>query len=285
VHDPRGNALAFRLHAHFLRRQVQADDGRSAGVLKSLAIRVSARRDELMATLVVRADTDRRLRTATREAMADAPDTAFNVNIHPAQSPFIFGPETRRLQGHERLREEVGGVSFLVAADAFFQTNIGAAEQLVRLVTQAVPPASRVLDLYAGAGLFALPLAGAGHAVTAVEENRDAVAAGMAAARLNRIDASRCRFVARRAEDALGAAGSPDVVVLDPPRAGCAPAVIDGVFGMLRPRLAVYVSCSPEALAEDLGHITGLGYRIRSIQPVDMFPHTPHVEAVAVLTR
>jgi 23S rRNA (uracil1939-C5)-methyltransferase len=284
VHDARGNALAFAIHHHFLRRRVQADDGRD-GVVSSLAVRVGAARGELMATIVARNDRDRRLRAATRDAMADAPDAAFHLNLHPANSPYIFGPETRRLQGHERLREEVGGASFLVAADAFFQTNVAAAELLVQLVAAAVPPASRVLDLYAGAGLFALPLARAGHVVTAVEENRDAVAAGIAATRLNRLNAARCQFVARRVEDAVRTAAPVDVVVLDPPRAGCRPAVIDRVFGALRPATAVYVSCNPEALATDLTRIAASGYRLRSVQPVDMFPHTPHIEAVAVLTR
>jgi len=71
--------------------------------------------------------------------------------------------------------------------------------------------------------------------------------------------------------------------VLDPPREGCSPVVIDGVFGRIGPRRAVYVSCNPETLARDLGRIVRHGYEVKSIQPVDMFPHTAHVEAVAVL--
>jgi 23S rRNA (uracil-5-)-methyltransferase RumA len=285
VHDPRGNAVAFKLYNRFLRGGIAAADARAPGVLRSVAIRAARRSGELMATLVVADDQDRRLRTATRDVMAAEPDVAFHLNVHPANNAFIFGRDTRRLRGPERLREQVADTSFLIAPTAFFQTNVAAAELLVHLVTAAIPAASRVLDLYAGAGLFALPLARAGHRVTAVEENRDAVDAGVASARLNRIDPDHCRFIARRAETALVGMAAPDAVVLDPPREGCDPAVLDAVFGRLRPRTGVYVSCNPEALAEDLATIVVHGYRVRSIQPVDMFPHTAHIEAVVVVTR
>jgi 23S rRNA (uracil1939-C5)-methyltransferase len=201
-----------------------------------------------------------------------------------------------------RMREEVAGVSFVISPTAFFQTNVHAAETLVGLVLAAVPERARILDLYAGAGLFALPLARAGHEVVAVEENRAAVADGEASRRFNRIPDERCRFVARRVEQAVTAPARPpgvrrdrrnpgaaqhefDAVVLDPPREGCSETVIDGVFGGLMPPGVVYISCNPEALARDLAAASDHGYRIRSLQPVDMFPHTAHVETVAVLTR
>jgi 23S rRNA (uracil1939-C5)-methyltransferase len=183
-------------------------------------------------------------------------------------------------------------VAFLISPDAFFQTNVHAAEILVRLVADAVPSGARVLDLYAGSGLFALPLARRGHEVVAVEENRSAVGDGEASRRLNRIPDERCRFVARRAEEAVRAAVRSlargkrfDAVILDPPREGCSPAVLDVLFGTIAPARAIYVSCNPEALAYDLATIVRLGYRIQSLQPVDMFPHTAHIETVAVLAR
>jgi 23S rRNA (uracil1939-C5)-methyltransferase len=154
-------------------------------------------------------------------------------------------------------------------------------------------PACRRDSNVVGAGLFALPLARDGHAVVAVEENRSAVADGEASRRLNDIPAERCRFVAQRADNMLreaarrphAAAERFDAVVLDPPREGCSVAVIDRVFDALAPATAVYISCNPEALARDLAAIVSLNYRIQSLQPVDMFPHTAHIETVAVLTR
>jgi 23S rRNA (uracil1939-C5)-methyltransferase len=119
----------------------------------------------------------------------------------------------------------------------------------------------------------------------AVESSRQAVGDGIASARLNRLSDRVCRFVAGRTEDALSLDQRVDVAVLDPPREGCAPGVIERLFGQLRPPRAIYVSCNPEALATDLQAIVDHGYRVRSIVPVDMFPHTPHIETVVVVTR
>jgi tRNA/tmRNA/rRNA uracil-C5-methylase (TrmA/RlmC/RlmD family) len=184
------------------------------------------------------------------------------------------------------LREEVAGSSHLMSPTAFFQTNVAAAELLVSLVLGAMPPEpAEVLDLYAGAGLFSIPLARAGHRVTAVESNRQAVGDGIASLGLNGLSAAQCRFVAARSEDALTPGTRADVAVLDPPREGCTPAVIARLFGEVRPTRAVYVSCDPSALARDLAGAASHGYRVVSLTPVDMFPHTPHIETVAVLER
>jgi 23S rRNA (uracil1939-C5)-methyltransferase len=283
VHDERGNAVAFRLFHSY------AAAGTTPTTLKSIAVRASSTRNETMATLVVTSDTDKRLRTITRRALAAnwAP-SSFHVNVHPRGDPFIFGPETRRITGTERLREDVSGTAFLISPTAFFQTNVKAAEILVRLVLEAVPavPAeATVLDLYAGAGLFALPLARRGHHVVAVEANPAAVADGEASLRLNRIPAGRCRFVAKPVTVVTRRSVAAEAVVLDPPREGCDTAVLDDVFGRIRPATAVYVSCNPETLARDLTRIVGHRYAVRSLQPVDMFPHTPHIETVVVIAR
>ena len=305
VHDERGNRLAFALRDRYDRagiaatsfdvdppgapaalRNPPAGGRRASGVLKSIALRVARQTREIAATLVVRANTDKRLRITT-QTWLDSPEapTAFHVNVHDGVDPYVFGRQTARITGPERLREEVAGLSFLVSPTAFFQTNIAAAEILVRLMLEAVPAGARVLDLYAGAGLFALPLARAGCHVTAVEESRAAVADGLASLRLNRLPPERCRFVARPVEAALRGVRAADVVVLDPPRAGCSATVLREVFGRLRPERAIYVSCSPEALARDLRSITSRGYGVEVIQPVDMFPHTGHVETLVTISK
>jgi 23S rRNA (uracil1939-C5)-methyltransferase len=99
------------------------------------------------------------------------------------------------------------------------------------------------------------------------------------------VPAKQCRFALANTGRLLPAAGSqpPPVVILDPPRDGCSPGVIEGVFGRIRPATAVYVSCDPDSLARDLAAIAPHGYRVESLQPVDMFPHTPHIETVALL--
>jgi 23S rRNA (uracil1939-C5)-methyltransferase len=236
-----------------------------------------------MATLVVSHDRDRRVRVATRQLLERTQPTSMHVNVHDRNDAFVFGQTTRHVSGAARMREDVAGASLLMSPTAFFQTNVEAADLLVRLVLAAMSSEWHVLDLYAGSGLFAIPLAAAGHEVLAIEENRAAVADGEAALRLNQAARGRCRLLSRRVEAALPSLRTADGVVLDPPREGCSPSVLREVFGRLKPRRAVYVSCNPEALARELRPICRYGYRVLSLQPVDMFPHTAHIETVAVL--
>ena len=206
----------------------------------------------------------------------------------------MVGGETIKIDGRSHVRERgITGPSgetladYLISPDAFFQTNVDAARELVARVLDAVPPTARVLDLYCGSGLFTLPLARRGASVTAIEENRQAIDDLNANIRLNRLDASRIRAIAGRVEDVIGrVANAPwDAVVIDPPRDGCAPEVMSMIFEELRPPRVVYVSCNPEVLAVDLEGMLASGYRAESIQGVDMFPHTEHLETVVTLTR
>jgi 23S rRNA (uracil1939-C5)-methyltransferase len=281
VHDERSNTVAFGLYNAYAERT----PGPPAS-LKSVAVRASVSTSETMATLVLSDNRDARVRTATKQALKEnwAP-SSFHVNLHPRGDPFIFGPDTQHITGTSRLREDVADAAFLISPTAFFQTNVKAAAVLVRLVLDAIPQDASVLDLYAGAGLFALPLARRGQVVVAIEANAVAVADGEASLRLNRIPAGRCRFIARPVSAAIRRAGDADAVILDPPREGCEAGVLDEVFGNRRPAIAVYVSCNPDTLARDLARIAGHGYDVRSLQPVDMFPHTPHIETVVVVTR
>jgi 23S rRNA (uracil1939-C5)-methyltransferase len=285
VHDNRGNAFAFAFHQECVRAGVLAAP---QGTLRHLVVRVGVSTGETMATVVVTDASDKALRNATRRALErpDAPGS-FHLNVHNRLDSYIFGRKTRHVRGARQLREQVAGATFLVSPTAFFQTNVHAAEILVRLVVDALPPGKPVLDLYSGVGLFAIPLARRGDEVIAVEENRDATEDGIASLKLNRIPADRCRFVTRPVESAVRTVSSDEArhAVLDPPREGCAPAVIDDLFGRLQPERVVYVSCNPEALAADLARVVRRGYQIERVQPVDMFPHTTHVETVAVLAR
>ena len=199
----------------------------------------------------------------------------------------MIGDETIKIEGHSHVKEVVAGMSYLVSPSAFFQTNVGAAAELVKLVLEEIGSPQRVLDLYCGSGLFSLQMARAGAAVTAVEENRQAIADAEANVRLNRIPPGQVRFMAVRVEDALArVAREPwDAVVLDPPRQGCPAVVLSAVFEQIRPARVVYVSCNPDALAAELPVILKTGYRVSRVQPVDMFPHTDHIETVMAFER
>jgi 23S rRNA (uracil1939-C5)-methyltransferase len=287
VHAARANHIAFALHAHLARAKVPAAGPALRGVLRHLIVRTSRDGREAVAMLVVTRN-DKLLRSPVRAFLEteDAPD-GFYLNVHDKPGPYMVGRDTMRLRGRSHIRETVNGVSFLVSPTTFFQTNVEAAEVLLHLVMNAVGdrPSQRILDLYAGSGLFTMPLAARGHQVTSVEESAQAVKDADANIRLNRIPPRNVRLVASRVEDALQRLRHEtfDMVVLDPPRQGCSPTVLRGVFTHLRPKTVVYVSCNPETLAGELPSIATQGYRIHRVQPVDMFPHTIHIETVVTL--
>ncbi|GAB4436563.1 MAG: class I SAM-dependent RNA methyltransferase [Chloroflexi bacterium OHK40] len=187
--------------------------------------------------------------------------------------------------GTATLHDELGGIGFALGPESFFQVNAAQAERMIALVVEALGPAPGVelLDLYSGVGTFALPLAAAGARVTAIEEHPAAVADGEQSAMLNGI--SRVRFVQAPVERALPGLDGPFAgAVLDPPRRGCHPAVLEEVARLGIERV-VYVSCHPGILGRDLGALLQAGYRLERLQPIDLFPQTPHVETIVILTR
>ena len=276
VHSDRGNRLAFALRDRLAEGRVPA------GVLRHVLIRTTA--DQREATLMLVVTRNHKSLRAPVHALiesADRPDGTF-INIHDRPGPFMVGRETIRVDGRTHVREDMLGTSFQISPTAFFQTNIGAARELLRVALDEVGDATRVLDLYSGAGLFAIPLARRGARVVAVEEHRQSVRDAGANLRLNRVPDGSVRLVVSRAEDALGSRARDrfDAVVLDPPRQGCPERVIRGVTATGAAKL-VYVSCNPERLADETPRFEEAGYRLVRIQPVDMFPHTEHIEVVA----
>ena len=314
VHADAGNRIAFRLRDALLRARIPAAtaDGQQ-GIARHAVVRVSEATGDALATLVVtetvkplrRVTSDMERQDASRPGAQSDPGGAqgsrdsaagsparlgFHLNVHDRADGFLFGRETKRLFGASEIRERVANVTFLLSPTSFFQTNVRVAALMVDHVLRLLPAEGyrRVLDLYSGVGLFALPLASRGQHVTAVEENRDAMAAAEAAARFNRLPEGVFRATASRVEAAMARLtprpGAPawDAVILDPPREGCPPAVLDWILHTLHPRLVVYVSCNPHALAADLRSAPP-AYAIREVRPYDMFPHTAHIEAIAVL--
>lgn len=281
VHSERGNQLAFRLRDQLTRAQV------SPHLLRHVIVRTTESGREASMTLVVSRN-DKSLRRPIRAflELADGPD-GFFVNINDRPGPLMVGRETLKVSGRSHVREDAVGPSFLIGPTSFFQTNVLAARELVRLVLAAVGGASRVFDLYCGAGLFTVPLAAQGTRVTGVEENADAIDDARRNLKLNGLEAAPVRLLAARVEDALARLRKDlvDVVIIDPPRQGCAPPVIPTITGDVRPPRLVYVSCNPAVLAADLPRLRAAGYQPVTVQPLDMFPHTDHIETVVTLDR
>ncbi len=179
----------------------------------------------------------------------------------------------------------VAGKSYSFGVRSFFQGNRLLVDDLVR-VACGEEKGARAVDLYAGVGLFSLQLAGRFEKVCAVEGSRVAVAHGTANAQLNAIDNIVFESVSVEGWLKYRTAGweSPDLLLLDPPRAGAGAVVVERIIS-LAPTTIIYISCDPATLARDLKGLLAGGYRLTSIDAVDMFPQTWHVETVVRLTR
>ena len=289
VHGERANRIAFALCDALAAANVSGSGPALAGLARHVVVRTSRDETEAVAMLVASRD-DPSLKAPLLAVLAgpDKPE-GLVLNLNDRPGPYLVGRESKRVAGPGHVKEQALGPAFLVSPSSFFQTNVTAAATLVRLVVEALPGERdlRVLDLYSGGGLFALPVAVRGHRVTAVEESRKSVKDAELNRRLNAVPEERLKLVCASVERALPhlKPGAFDAVILDPPREGSPPEVVKAVFGRLQPARGIFVSCNPEALARELPLAVALGYRVVRVQPVDMFPHTPHVEAVAVLER
>ena len=186
--------------------------------------------------------------------------------------------------GQKHYEEALLGRRFRVSSPSFFQVNTRQAERMAELVMEELrlDGSQTVVDAYAGVATFAVLMAERARRVVAVEES----AAAVADARVNVEGVPNVELRQARTEDVLLelAESGVDAVLLDPPRAGCMPGTLDALIEA-PPARVVYVSCDPETLARDLATLTAGPFRIEQAQPVDMFPQTHHVEAVATLTR
>ena len=209
-------------------------------------------------------------------------------NINPGHTSAVLGRQEKLLYGSGRIRDELCGKSFLLSSRSFYQINPAQTRQLYELARQAADcrAGETVIDAYCGAGTIGL-IAGQGAGkLLGVELNRDAVADAIRNARYNK--AQNARFYCADASDwmtEMAARGEKaDLIFMDPPRQGSSPKFLNSLLA-LSPARVVYISCGPESLARDLGILTRGGYRVREIRPVDMFPHTEHVETVVALDK
>jgi len=209
-------------------------------------------------------------------------------NIQKEDSPVLFGNKWRLLWGKTYLPERICGLNFAVDAGSFTQVNHAQMEILYRKVLAYSAPEKEdtLIDLYCGTGTISLLLAQKAARVIGVEEFAPAVKDARNNAAINRI--ANAEFISGRAEQELPrllrSGIRPQTIVLDPPRQGCKPEVLEAAFAMA-PEKIVYVSCDPATLARDLRICAAGGYQPTIIQPVDMFSQTGHVETIILLQR
>jgi 23S rRNA (uracil1939-C5)-methyltransferase len=284
------NGLLAEARAFFAERGLtvyEQDSGE--GLLRFLMLREGKHTGELMTNVVTSAPAVSELAPLAQRLQArDAGTTSVVMNVNPKKASVAVGVEEHLLGGRDHIRENVGGLTFRVSANSFFQTNTRQAERLFDLVVEStgLTGTETVLDLYSGTGAISLLLARRARWVYGVELAQAAVDDAGANAAANSI--TNCTFLSgevRFVLPALIAKGvTAEVVVADPPRAGFHPKALHALM-TLGARRIVYVSCNPTTLARDLGELVRGGYRLEWVQPVDMFPHTPHIEVVARLER
>jgi 23S rRNA (uracil1939-C5)-methyltransferase len=284
------NALLAEARRFFIERRLSVYEQETGeGLLRFLMVREGKRTSEAMVNVVTSAPAVSELAPLVARLQERVPQTASVVmNVNPKKASVAVGVEEHLLGGRDHIRESVGGLVFQVSPSSFFQTNTLQAERLFGLVLESteLTGSETVIDLYSGTGAISLLLARRARWVYGIEVAQAAVDDAGRNAQANGV--SNCTFLAgevRFVLPALIAKGvSAEVVVADPPRAGFHPKALHALM-TLAPARIVYVSCNPATLARDLDELVRGGYQLEWVQPVDMFPHTPHIEAVARLAR
>jgi 23S rRNA (uracil1939-C5)-methyltransferase len=256
----------------------------NVGFLRNLVVREGRRSGEIQVRLVTSPG------KLDEEALVAATPTADGLLWTKLASvaETTVGGETALLGGIDRLEEEIGGLSISISGEAFFQTNTEMAEQLYALAIEyaELKGYERLFDLYCGIGTIGLLMAPRVAELWGLEIVEDAISDAIANARRNEIDnahffAGDVRLAMR---DLVEKAGRPDVLVVDPPRAGLSQKIVRRIIEAA-PKRIVYVSCNPTTLAPNAAQLVEAGYELTKVRPVDMFPQTPHIECVAQLER
>uniref|UniRef100_UPI000839CBB4 23S rRNA (uracil(1939)-C(5))-methyltransferase RlmD n=1 Tax=Paenibacillus phocaensis TaxID=1776378 RepID=UPI000839CBB4 len=209
-------------------------------------------------------------------------------NVNTKQTNVIFGDETRVLWGRDVIYDYIGEVQFAISARSFYQVNPVQTEVLYGKTVEyaGLTGQETVIDAYCGIGTISLFLAQHAKRVYGVEIVKEAIEDARVNAELNGMN--HVTFEVGASEDVIPAwkeqGIEADVIVVDPPRKGCDPRLLDTILEM-KPERVVYVSCNPATLARDLRILEDGGYRTVEVTPVDMFPHTVHVETIIMMTK
>ena len=264
------------------------DQAEHTGYLRHLVVREGRNTGQVLVQLVTAAG-ERFDRDEFVEVLRRFPEVRsihWAVNETPAE---VTNLPTTLLWGEEAIEEQLCGLRFRVRPNAFLQTNTAMAERLYGIAGEfaALTGGETVYDLYCGIGTIGLSLASRALTVWGVDVSEESVACALENADLNEI--SNAAFFAGETADAVAElhdrAGDPDVIVVDPPRAGLSNKAVRRL-GRLEARRIVYVSCNPTTLAGNVKELAASwGYTLERVLPVDMFPHTPHVESGSLLVK
>ena len=265
------------------------DEDKGTGFMRHAVVRVGHESGEVLVTLVTNEGEFPSSKAFCRELLRRCPFiTSIVQNVNTRQTNVILGDCEQRLYGPGFILDTLCGLSFRISSRSFYQVN---AVQTTVLYEQALAfadlgPGQVAIDAYCGTGTIGLVAAKrSGAQVIGVDSVESAIRDARENARHNGIDNARFTTADASAfmRDLAAEGQSVDVVFLDPPRAGSTEEFLDAL-AQLAPARVVYVSCNPETQVRDLRYLAGKGYVVRVVQPVDMFPHTDHVETVVLLT-
>ena len=258
------------------------DEDRHRGVLRHVMGRVGL--NETMLVLVTATEKLPNEKTIIRALRNELPNiTSIQQNIQTQHNNVILGRETKVLYGKRTIKDKIGKLEFNISARSFFQVNTVQAEKLYQTALNFADLKGHevVIDAFCGTGTITLFLAKHAKFAYGIEIVSSAIADAKLNARLNNV--RNAQFITGDATAILPKLGvKPDVMVLDPPRAGCDEKFLLTI-AKLKPSKVVYVSCNPATLARDLNILESNGFKTQIVQPVDMFPFTSHVEAVALV--
>lgn len=265
------------------------DEKTHTGVLRHLVTKVGFETKEVMVVLVANGKKLPYLNELASVLKENVPGfKTLILNTNREKTNVILGKENKVIYGDGKINDYIGDLVFEISPLSFFQVNPSQTEVLYNKALEYadLKENDTVFDIYCGIGTISLFLAQKAKKVYGVEIVGDAIKDAKINAKLNKLE--NTEFFVGKAEEVVPKlykeGKTANVVVVDPPRKGCEESVLDTIVSM-EPDKVVYVSCNPSTLARDLAYLDEKGYKCKEIQPVDMFPHTMHVESVALLCR
>ena len=274
---------------HFKEKEIPFYNKKShEGYLRHLVVRRAAKTGEVLVNLVTTSymDVDLiELLEKIKNLDLEGKLVGFLHTINDSLSDAVKSDETKILYGQDFITEEILGLKFNISAFSFFQTNSLGAEKLYSIVRDFAGDTKDkvIFDLYCGTGTISQIMAPVAKTVIGIEIVEEAVEAAKENARMNGLD--NCEFIAGDVlKEVEQLKVKPDLIILDPPRDGIHPKAIHKIIDF-KPEKFIYVSCKPTSLVRDLPIFEERGYKVEKVKCMDMFPHTPHVETVVLLSR
>lgn len=269
------------------------DKDQHTGLLRNLMVRQSQKTGEIMLAVFATESPDGELKYAVENLVERITSNFKNIKSlmwmeNRDWADMAQSEKTHTLYGRDYINDEMYGYKYRIWFDTFFQTNPVQAEKLVDLAIEMADAKEyeRMIDLFCGVGTFSLPFASRVKELAGIEIVESSIESAKRNAGDNGIDNTffLTKDARRGMDEVLETWGIPDLLMLDPPRSGAGGKVMRRI-GRLQTNRVVYVSCSPETFADDITWLREFGYELEQVQPVDLFPHTVHVEVVSILRR